>query len=147
MTCQQVSSILALVIFLVKFLLKVLQNRFFFALAPRSGFGAAISDAVACSSFVFFNSVSADRTVMAASRLLGAAAACVILLSFAAGPCKSNWSGCIKVAIVTCQQIFSVLLSEVLIKSASKSPFPCCGPRSGFGAAISRTSVRKSLCV
>ena len=69
---------------------------FFFALASRSGFGAAISDPVARSSIVFCNSVSADRIVMAASRLLGAAAACVILLSFAAGLRKSYWSGCIK---------------------------------------------------
>ena len=36
-------------------------------------------------SIVFCNSVSADCIVVAASRLLGAAAACVILLSFAAG--------------------------------------------------------------
>ena len=49
-----------------------------------SGFGAAIADAVA----VFCKSVSADRIVVAASRLLGAAAACVILLSFAAGSRK-----------------------------------------------------------
>ena len=39
---------------------KVLQNLFFFALASRSGFGAAISDAVARSSIVFRNSVFAD---------------------------------------------------------------------------------------
>ena len=37
------------------------------------------------SSSVVCNSASADRIVMAASRLLGATAACVILLSFAAG--------------------------------------------------------------
>ena len=48
-------------------------------------FGAAISDAVARTSFEFCNSTSANRIVMAASRLLGAAAACVIPLSFAAG--------------------------------------------------------------
>ena len=62
----------------------MLQNRLFVALASRSGFGAAISDAVTRSS----SSVSADRNVMAASRLLRAAAACVILLSFAAGSRK-----------------------------------------------------------
>ena len=78
----------------------MLQNRLFVALAPRSGFGAAISDAVARSSIVFCNSVFADRIVMAASRLLGAAAACVILLSFAAEDRKSYWSGCIKAATV-----------------------------------------------
>ena len=65
------------------------QNRLFFALASRSGFEPAISDPVARSSIVFCNSVFADRIVMAASRLLGAAAACVILLFFAAGLCKS----------------------------------------------------------
>ena len=56
----------------------MLQNCLFSALASRSCFGAAISDAVARSSIVFCNLVSADRIVMAASRLLGAAAACVI---------------------------------------------------------------------
>ena len=67
----------------------MLQNRLFFALASRSGFGATISDAVARRSIVFCNSVSADRIVMAASRLLRAVAAFVILLSFAAGLRKS----------------------------------------------------------
>ena len=67
--CQQIFSILALVIFLLIFFLKkVLQNRLFFALASRSGFGATISDAIARSSLVFCNSVSADRIGMAASR-------------------------------------------------------------------------------
>ena len=60
------------------------------------GFGATISDAVARSSIVFCNSVSADRIVMAASRLLRAVAACVIPLSFAAGSRQSSWSGCMK---------------------------------------------------
>ena len=46
---------------------------------------------------------------MAASRLLPALAACVILLSFAAGLRKSYWSGCMKAATVICQQIFSIL--------------------------------------
>ena len=79
----------------------MLQNRLFVALASRSGFGAAISDAIARSSIVFCNSASADRIVVAASRLLGAAVACVILLSFAAEDRKS--------AKVICQQIFSIL--------------------------------------
>ena len=108
--CQQIFAILALVIFLFKIpFKKVLQNRLFVALASRSGFGAAISDAVARSSIVLCNSVSADRIVVAASRLLGAAAACVILLSFAAEDRKSYWNGCIKAAIVICQQIFAIL--------------------------------------
>ena len=88
--CQQIFAILALVIFLLNIINKVLQNRLFSALAPRSGFGAAISDAVACRSIVFCNSVSADRIVVAASS--------VILLSFAAGSRKSYWSGCSQAA-------------------------------------------------
>ena len=106
----------------------MLQNRLFFALASRSGFGATISDAVVRSSIVFCNSVSADRIVMAASRLLRAVAAFVILLSFVAGSRKSSWSGCMKAATVICQQIFSILalvifLLKILLKSASKSFF------------------------
>ena len=85
----------------------MLQNRLFVALASRSSFGAAISDAI-----------SADRIVVAASRLLGAAAACVILLSFAAEDRKSYWNGCIKAAKVICQQIFAIL---ALITKASVS--------------------------
>ena len=63
-----------------------------------SGVGATISDAVARSSIVLCNSVSADRIVIAASRLLRAVAAFVILLSFAAGSRKSSWSGYMKAA-------------------------------------------------
>ena len=63
-----------------------------------SGVGATISDAVARSSIVFCNSVSADRIVMAASRLRRTVAAFVILLSFAARLHKSSWSGCMKAA-------------------------------------------------
>ena len=63
---------------------------------------------------------------MAASRLLRAVAAFVILLSFAARLRKSYWSGCMKAATVICQQIFSILtlvifLLKILLKSASKS--------------------------
>ena len=72
----------------------------------------------------------ADCIGMAASRLLGAAAACVILLSFAPEDRKSYWSGCIQAAVVICQQIFAILaliifLLKVLLKSASKSFFFC----------------------
>ena len=80
----------------------MLQNRLFFALASRSGFGATISDAVARISIVFWNSISADGIVMAASGLLRAVAAFVILLSFAAGSRKSYWSGCIKATTWIC---------------------------------------------
>ena len=62
----------------------MLQNRLFSAVASRSGLGAPVSDAVARRSIVFCSSVFADRIEMAASRLLLAAAARVILLSFAA---------------------------------------------------------------
>ena len=48
----------------------------------------------------------AKLIVMAASKLLGARAACVILLSFAAGHRKLYWNGCIKSARVICQRIF-----------------------------------------
>ena len=65
------------------------QNRLFVAFTSRCGFGAAVSEAVARSSIGFCNSVAADRIVVAPSRLLGAAAACVILLS------QKRWSvGC-----------------------------------------------------
>ena len=127
--CQQIFSILALMIFLLKILLKSASKSFFFRSGVEiSGFGATISDAVARSSIVFCNSVSADRIVMAASRLLRAVAAFVLLLSFAAGLRKSYWSGCMKAATVICQQIFSILalmifLLKILLKSASKSSF------------------------
>jgi len=85
--CQQIFSIFVLAIVLLKFLLEKCVL-FFLTLASRSHCGDAISDAAACSSMVFRNSVSADRIVVAASRLLGAAAACVILFSSAAGSCK-----------------------------------------------------------
>ena len=102
----------------------MLQNRFFSALASRSGFGAAISDTIAHSSIVFCNSVSADRIGMAASRLLGAAAACVILLSFAAEDRKSYWNGCIKAATVICQQILAIL--ALASNFPLKNPFEKC---------------------
>ena len=60
--------------------------------------------------------------------LLGAAAACVILLSFAAEDGKSYWSGCIQAAIVICQQTFAILalvifLSKILFKKCFKIVF------------------------
>ena len=84
---------------------------------------------------------------MAASRLLGAAAACVILLSFAAEHRKSYWNGCVHAAIVICQQIFSTLASS---NFPFKNPFKKCfkivffllwrrRDPSGFGASICDT--------
>ena len=58
---------------------------------------------------------AAKRIVMAASRLLGAAAACVVLLSFAAEDRKSYWSGCIQAATVICQQIFAILVLAIFL--------------------------------
>ena len=128
--CQQIFSILALVTFLLKILLKSASKSSFF----RSGVESQpvlklqFADAIARKSIVFCNSVSADRIVMAASRLLHAVAACVILLSFAAGLRKSYWSGCMKAATVICQQILSILalvifLLKILLNSPSKSSF------------------------
>ena len=51
---------------------------------------AAICGAVVGSSIAFCNSVSADRSGMAASRFIVAAAACVMLLRFAAESRKSH---------------------------------------------------------
>ena len=56
-------------------------------------------------SFVFCIAVSADRSGMAASRLLFVAAACVILVRFAAESRKSHCKDCVKVAVLW-QQIF-----------------------------------------
>ena len=64
---------------------------------------------------VFCNSVFANRIAMAASRLVGAAAVCVILFSFAAGHRKSYCSGCIKTALVICQQVFSSLARVIFL--------------------------------
>ena len=127
----------------------MLPNRLFVALASRSVLGAAISDAIARSFIVFCNSVSADRIGVAASRLLGAAAACVILLSFAAEDRKSYWNGCIQAAIVICQQIFAILALEIfllksLLKSASKSSFFCFGVEIRFWSCNS--CVEKFVC-
>ena len=91
---------------------------------------------------------AAKRIVMAASRLLGAAAACEILLSFAAGSRKQYWlhQGC-----------DSDLSADRLNFGASnfpfKSPFEKCfkivfffalASRSGFGDAISNVVARST---
>ena len=52
---------------------------------------------------------------MAASRLLGAAAAWVMLLSFAAGHRKSYWDGCVKAALLICHEIFSHLALAIFL--------------------------------
>ena len=67
--------------------------------------------------------MSADRIVMAASKLLGATAACVILSSFAAGHRKLYWNGCIKSARVICQRIFPILAEDFSFKTLFKKCF------------------------
>ena len=103
--CQQIFSNFKIGArdFPFNFFLKVLQNCLFFCC------GAEVQSwSCNCAhSIVFCNSISADHNVMAASRLLGGAAACVKLLFFAAGHQKSYWSGCVKVAIVFIVSRFS----------------------------------------
>ena len=94
--CQQIFSILALVIFL----LKIPSKSSFFRSGVEIRFWSYNSDAIARISLVFCNSVSADRIGMAASRLLLALAACV--MSFAAGSRTSSWTGCMKAAKWIC---------------------------------------------
>ena len=133
MICQQIFAILALVIFLLKILFKKCFKIVFFLLWRRDPvLELQFPTPLRIVLLVFCNSASADRIGMAASRLLGAAAACVILLSFAAEDRKSYWNGCIKAATVICHQIFAILalvifLLKILLKSASKSSFFCFG--------------------
>ena len=88
-------------IFLFEFLFKILQiplkspsNSSFFRFGVEIRFlelqVAAICVAVVLVSFVFCNSVFADRSGMAASRFLAAVAACVVILCFAAESRKSH---------------------------------------------------------
>ena len=70
-------------------------------------------------------SVFADRSGVGASRFLAAAAACAVLVCFAAENYKSYWIGCITVVMVIVQQIFlhfgaDDFPSRVCFKSAPK---------------------------
>ena len=119
--CQHIFSILALVIFLSKIVLKSVSKSSFFALVSRSGFDLAISDH-------------------------GAA---WILLSFAARLCKSYFlqGGCDS----DLSADFSILalvifLLKILLKNVSKSSVFALGSRSGFGAATSDPVMRSFLC-
>ena len=86
--------------------LKVLQNRRFSAWSSRSGFGAAICVAIVRTSIVFCNSVSADRSGMAASRFLAAAGAsvyyCVLQRSVVNRTVVAAW----RLRMVLWQQVF-----------------------------------------
>ena len=70
---------------------------------------AAICGAVVRSSIVFCNSVFADRSGMAASRFLVAAAACVVLLRFAAESRKSHCNGNVRREWCFGSRFFSIL--------------------------------------
>ena len=81
---------------------------------------------------VFCNSAAADRSGMAASRFLAAAAACVIQMSFAAESRKSYWRGCIKGAMgIVHQRLLHFGADDFLFKTPwKKTPqnrlFPLC---------------------
>ena len=79
------------------------------------------------------------------TRFVGAAAACVILWSFAAGHRGSYWSGCIQVARVICQRTFPFWRCnfpfKIPFEGPSKSSFLFCF------SANSGATVRESLCV
>ena len=116
---------LVLVIFLLKSLLKTASKSFFWALASRFGFGAAISDAGA-RSFVVFCSLCRSHCN-----------GCV-----QAGHRKSYWNFCIKPAIVTCQHIFSILaLVILLLKFLLENAYVF------FFASASRSGLCKSFSV
>ena len=79
---------------------EVLQNRRFF----RLGVEIRLWSYHLCSRcerviLVLCNSISVDRSDMAASRFLSAAAACVVLSSFAAQSCKSYCCVCLVVSL------------------------------------------------
>ena len=124
--------ILALMIFLLKFLLKRASKSSFFRFGVEIRFWSCKSlqfvRVVVCTSIVLCNSVSADRSGMAASTFLAAAAASVILLCFASENRESHCNGCMKVANGWCfgSIIFwalIIVLLNFLLKSASKSSF------------------------
>ena len=66
-----------------------------------------IAAVVCCHPIVFCNSVSADRSGMAASRLLPAAAACVIPVWFAAESREWHCNGSVRLANGALAAIFS----------------------------------------
>ena len=125
------------------------------ALASRSGFGTAISNAVARSYCVLQLSLCRSHCsgCVQVAWCRGCMRNIIVLLSCAAGSCKSYWSDCIKAAKVICEQIFVILalvifILLVLLKTVSKSHFLALAPRSGFGAAIPVVIMYKkvSLC-
>ena len=112
----------------------MLQNRPFFALAPGSGFGGAISGAVARSS------ISLCRPHCNGRIKVPGAAACKILLSFAAESGVAAWlhQACDSdlsanfLNFGVCDFPFKILFR----KCFKIVLFSALAPRSGFGAAI-----------
>ena len=128
MIWHEILSDLTLVIFLFKGILKKCFH--FFALASRCGFGAAISDAVARSSSACCNSASADHIVMAASQLLGAAAACgvrntIVTCLLQLDIVNRNGMAASKAAIVICHEILFKFMDSNLcyIANPERSQF------------------------
>ena len=93
--------ILALMIFLLKFLSESASKSSFFHFGVEIRFWSCKSLQFVeplCVILLCFATQSADRNGMAASRFLSAAAASVILFCFASESRKSQCSGCMKVA-------------------------------------------------
>ena len=120
--------------------------------ASRSSFGAAICVALVRTSIVFCNSVSADRSGMAASRFLAAADACGILVYVL----RLKVINCIAVAAgKSCEwclgsRCFFILAlifpAKIPFKKGFKiRRFSYSASRSSFGAAICVALVRTSI--
>ena len=128
----------------------MLQNRCFFALALRFGFRASIS---AARSFIMLlcNSVSAGHSGVAASMLLAGVAACLIILSFAAGGRKSYWSAFAPVFPQSWRWSFTLKTDvkncvEIIFLALVPSCNFCC--RCGRKASLCKSllRVKASLC-
>ena len=143
-------------ILFLKFLLKCASKSSFFRFGVEIRFWsckiAAICGAVVRSSIVFCNSVSADRNRMAASRLLLAAAACVILLRFAAKSRKSHCNGSVRRVKGALGTVFFLdfgtndFIFKIPFKMRLKIVVFPLASRSGFGAVKSQQFV-EPLCV
>ena len=106
------------------FLMDVSHESFVFTSSTFTFSGKSCTKCVLELQFLLcFATRSADCIVVAASRFLGAAAMCVVLLSFAARHRKPYLSGCIKAAIMICQQIFLILALLIFL---FKVPFKKC---------------------
>ena len=130
---QQNFSILALFIFLLRILLKSASKSTFFCFDVEIRFCTCVR-----SSMAFCTSLFADRSRVAASRILLVAAPCVILLCFAAENCKSHRNGGVKVANAALAAFFLILALFIFLliffsKRASKS-------------SVSLLCVKVSLC-